>query len=109
MKDLLYFAGIYSWLTQIQNHPNSAINKELLKINKIEFTVCYPYLLDVFNELDSKNITDEIVKDILLIIESYAFRKILVDNTTQGLNKLFISLARDIKKKSHGKNNILIF
>ena len=33
LKDLLYFAGIYGWLTQIQNHPNSAINKELLKIN----------------------------------------------------------------------------
>ena len=107
LKDLLYFAGIYSWLTQIQNHPNSAINKELLKINKIEFTVCYPYLLDVFNELDSKNITDEIVKDILLIIESYAFRKILVDNTTQGLNKLFISLARDIKKEESWKEQYI--
>ncbi len=107
MKDLLFFAGIYSWLMQIQNHPNSAINKELLRLNRLEFTVCHPYLLDVFNELNSGNIDEETTKNVLITIESYAFRKILVDNTTQGLNKLFITLARDIKKEESWKENYI--
>lgn len=99
LQDLLFFAEIYSWLIQIQIHPNSAINKELSRLNRLEFTVCHPYFLDVFNDLNSRNIDEETTKHILTIIESYAFRKILVDNTTQGLNKLFVTLAKDIKKE----------
>jgi uncharacterized protein with ParB-like and HNH nuclease domain len=107
LQDLLFFAGIYSWLIQIQNHPNNAINKELIRLDRLEFTVCHPYLLDVFYELNSGNMDEETTKNVLIIIESYAFRKILVDNTTQGLNKLFISLARDIKKEESWKEQYI--
>lgn len=107
LKDLIFFAGIYSWLIQIQNHPNSTINKELRRLNKLEFTVCHPYLLDIFNELISENIDEETTNKSLIIIKSYAFRKILVDNTTQGLNKLFITLARDIKKEKSWKEQYI--
>jgi len=107
LQDLLFFSEIYSWLIQIQKHPNITINKELSRLNKLEFTVCHPYLLDVFNELNSGNIDEETTKSVLIIIESYAFRKILVDNTTQGLNKLFITLARDIKKEELWKEQYI--
>jgi len=107
LQDLLFFAGIYSWLIQIQKHPNSAINKELSRLNRLEFTVCHPYFLDVFNELNSGNIDEESTENVLIIIESYAFRKILVDNTTQGLNKLFITLAKDIKKEDSWKEQYI--
>jgi uncharacterized protein with ParB-like and HNH nuclease domain len=107
LQNLLFFSRIYSWLVQIQPYPNNAIDKELSRLNKLEFTVCHPYLLDVFYELDSKNINEDVVKNVLTIIESYAFRKILVDNTTQGLNKLFITLARDIKKEESWKSQYI--
>lgn len=107
LQDLLFFAEIYSWLIQIQNHPNSAINKELSRLNRLEFTVCHPYFLDVFNDLNSGSIDNETTKNILTTIESYAFRKILVDNTTQGLNKLFVTLAKDIKKEDSWKEQYL--
>jgi hypothetical protein len=48
-----------------------------------------------------------IVHEILLVIESYAFRKSLVDNTTQGLNKMFITFAKEIKKEESWKENYL--
>lgn len=107
LQDLLNFAGIYSWLVQIRNHPNVKIDIELSRLNKLEFTVCHPYLLDVFHEANEGNLDDEITKNVLTIIESYAFRKILVDNTTQGLNKLFVSLGRDIKKENSWKNQYI--
>ncbi|MFA6420451.1 MAG: DUF1524 domain-containing protein, partial [archaeon] len=44
---------------------------------------------------------------ILKIIESYAFRKMLVDNTTQGLNKLFVTISKEIKKEPAWKENYL--
>jgi uncharacterized protein with ParB-like and HNH nuclease domain len=107
LQDLLSFSEIYSWLVQIKNHSNNDINKELARLNKLEFTVCHPYLLDVFSELNNGSIDEETVKNVLIVIESYAFRKILVDNTTQGLNKLFITLARDIKKEALWKEQYI--
>lgn len=105
--DLIYFAEIYSWLVQIKTHSNVEINNFLKRLTKLEFTVCYPYLLDIFNDLHFKNLNDNTVMNILIIIESYAFRKIIVDNSTQGLNKLFVSLAKEIKKEANWENDYL--
>tara|TARA_Y100000310_G_C20656364_1_gene802183 strand:+ start:129 stop:2171 length:2043 start_codon:yes stop_codon:yes gene_type:complete len=107
LKDLLEFANIYSWFIQINNHPNQSVNEQLERLNKLEFTVCHPYLLDLFNDLKEKIVSEEIVKEILITIESYAFRKILVDNTTQGLNKMFITLSKEIKKEKSWKDEYL--
>ena len=106
-KDLLYFAKIYSILKQISEYENAGIDKRLKRLNKIEFSVCYPYLFDVFNDLSIGILDTNGVHEILWIIESYAFRKTLVDNTTQGLNKMFITLAKEIKKETLWKKNYL--
>lgn len=103
LNELKSFAEIYSWLVQIKDYKNNNVNKGLERIHKLEFTVCYPYLLDVFSDLNEGILSEKTVSDILTTIESYAFRKILVDNTTQGLNKLFIVLGRDIKKEESWK------
>jgi uncharacterized protein with ParB-like and HNH nuclease domain len=107
LQDLLIFSKIYSWLTQTQKHQDKHINHQLARLNKLEFTVCHPYLLDVFNDLRLDNINTENVKDILTVIESYAFRKILVDNTTQGINKMFVTLSKEIKKEESWKKQYL--
>ncbi len=107
LKDLLGFSKIYGWLLQINNHPNSAINKQLERLNKLEFTVAHSYLFDVFNDLTNNDISEKNVVEILKIIESYAFRKFLVDNTTQGLNKIFITLSKEIKKEKSWKEEYL--
>lgn len=51
LKDLLYFSEIYGWLVQINKYPNNIVNKKLERLNKLEFTVSHPYLMDVFNDL----------------------------------------------------------
>ncbi len=107
LQDLMFFAEIYSWLVQIQDHPSDDINKQLLRLNELEFTVCHPFLLDLFYEASLENIDEITVQKVLIEIESYAFRKIFVDNSTQGLNKLFITLAKDIKKEDAWKDEYL--
>lgn len=99
LKDLVKYSIFYSYLIQYQNYSEDGVNLRLERLRKLEFTVCYPYLLDVFSDLKENIFSTAVVVEILEIIESYAFRKILVNNTTQGLNKLFITLARDIKKE----------
>ena len=101
LEDLVKYSKIFGWFLQNNIHPNSKINTGLNRLKNLEFSVCYPYLFDVFTDLENKSIEAGQVLQILSIIESYAFRKLLVDNTTQGLNKLFITLARDIKKEQN--------
>jgi uncharacterized protein with ParB-like and HNH nuclease domain len=103
LKDLLDFAELYSWFVKIKEHKNIEINNKLVRLNKLEFTICYPYLFDIFNDVKLGNINEKNIVEILTIIESYAFRKILVDNTTQGLNKMFITLSKEIKKEESWK------
>lgn len=103
LKNLLDFAELFSWFVQIKEYKDLEINKKLARLNKLEFTICYPYLFDIFNDVKLGNINEKNIVEILTIIESYAFRKILVDNTTQGLNKMFITLSKEIKKEDSWK------
>lgn len=105
LEDLLKYANIYSSFIQTQKHRNEKINFCLYRLSRIEFTVCYPYLFDIFSDLENGDLNQDDIINILNIIESYSFRKILVDGTTQGLNKLFIILAKEIKKELTSKEN----
>ncbi|GAB4140412.1 MAG: DUF262 domain-containing protein [Patescibacteria group bacterium] len=107
LKDLVYFAEIYSFLVKIKNHPNLNLNARLERIEKLEFSVAHPYLLDLFFDLQKNILTETLVEEVLQTIESYAFRKILVDGTTQGLNKMFITLSKEIKKEGNWQENYL--
>ncbi|WP_198288751.1 DUF262 domain-containing protein [Leptospira vanthielii] len=107
LKDLIYYAGIYSKITQIESHEKIDINENLRNLNKIEFSVCIPFLFDLFTDFDKKIITEETIIEVLKTVESYAFRKMLVDNSTQGLNKLFVTLSRELKKHPQWKEQYL--
>jgi uncharacterized protein with ParB-like and HNH nuclease domain len=107
LEDLLKYATIYGSFIQTQKHKNEKISSCLARISRIEFTVCYPYLFDIFTDLENGDLNEDNIIDILNTIESYSFRKILVDGTTQGLNKLFITLAKEIKKELSSKEDYL--
>ena len=99
LQDLIYYAKIFSIIFQITKHKNSEINNCLQRLCELDFTVVDPYFLDVFADLDLGILSEENVIKIIKIIESFAFRKNFVENTTQGLNKFFVTLAKEIKKE----------
>jgi len=81
-------------------------NIELEKrINKLEVRVSYPFLLEVFNDYAEDILKKEYVIEILKIVESFAFRRIITDLPTNALNKIFQVLGRDIKKVENYKEN----
>ena len=107
LKDLLRFAEKYSWLVQINEHSDKELNKRLARLNELNFTVIHPYLLDVFDDLEKKSLSEKTVIKILETIESYVIRKTLVDNSTQGLNKMFPGLPKEIKREEEWENKYL--
>ena len=107
LQDLIYYAKIFSIIFQITKHKNSEINNCLKRFCELDFSVAVPYFLDIFTDLDLRILSEENVIKIIKIIESFAFRKNFVENTTQGLNKFFVTLAKEIKKEKAWQENYL--
>jgi uncharacterized protein with ParB-like and HNH nuclease domain len=98
LQEVLQYAQVYSYFIRQNNNPSKAIDERLDRLFRLEFKVAWPFLFDVFELLEQNILIEKDVVNIIQLIESYAFRKIMVNNTTQGLNKLFLILAKEIRK-----------
>jgi len=104
-EELLRFAKYYSYIINSDYKNNDVpeekikkINEYLSYLNTLEVTVSYPFLLEVFNDFETEKIIniDEFL-EVLKIIESYIFRRIICDLPANSLNKIFVSLGKEIK------------
>jgi len=103
LKELLKFSSYYKRIAFSQD-DNPKINKILKRLNKLDVTVSYPFLLEIFNYNENGVInTDELI-NILYIIESYAFRRLICSVPTNALNKVFMTLGKDIKRHADFKS-----
>ncbi len=105
LKDLLYFAKIYHYFIG-ENHNDSKINERLKNFRTLDNTTAYPYFLAIFDKFQQGELSLEIVREILAVLESVIFRKMVTTGTTQGWNKVFPLLQRDIENeiKKNGVN-----
>jgi len=106
LKELLKFSEYYRKIV-FSKEEDSEINNLLKRINKLEVSVSYPFLLEVFNDFSENVLKKEDVIEILQILESFAFRRLITDLPTNALNKIFMILGRDIKKVENYKDNYL--
>ncbi|MGL4759579.1 MAG: DUF262 domain-containing protein, partial [Patescibacteria group bacterium] len=104
LHELLNTSVLYGSIVGIKEYENTKIKDQLNQLQNLEFTVANPFLLDLFVDLRDQLITtDQAVKVINTLI-SHTFRKLLVDNSTQGFNKFYMILAREIKKNDYWKD-----
>jgi len=112
-EELLRFAKYYSYIINSDYKTNDVpeekikkINEYLSYLNTLEVTVSYPFLLEVFNDFETEKIIniDEFL-EVLKIIESYIFRRIICDLPANSLNKIFMSLGKEIKNYIDYKSN----
>ena len=96
---------------------NASIRKELQYISRLEINVAFPFLLQVFEDVDNGITNNEALLKILKLIQSYTWRRFIVGLPTNALNKIFMTLYSEvdieeyfesvakalIKKKGSGK------
>jgi hypothetical protein len=105
LRELLMFSEHYNCIISA-SHPNKNINELLVYLNKLDMTVAYPFFLEVFNDYYiDKIITDDNLLSVLLIIESFIVRRLICEVPTNALNKIFMTLGKDIKLFSDYKDN----
>ncbi len=68
-------------------------------IKTLEVNVVYPFLLKVYHDYEQHILVLEDFVAILWLIESYVFRRLICGIPTQGLNKVFAVLAKEVDKE----------
>jgi Uncharacterized conserved protein len=97
LEDLLVFSTYYKKII-FSKDDDKEISKCLKYINDIGISVCYPFLLEVYDDYAKGLIVKKDLLEILEIIKSFAFRRLICDVPTNALNKIFMTLGRNIKK-----------
>lgn len=100
LKDMLTFSHYYNKILT-NNLGLEAANEIIKRINSLEVTVLYPFLMEVLDDYDKNILNNEDLIEILLVLESYIFRRTMCGVATNSLNKVFMNLGKEIKKHSN--------
>jgi uncharacterized protein with ParB-like and HNH nuclease domain len=104
--DLLKYSKYYKKIINL-NQSVDKISLLLNKINRLESIVSYPFIMEVFDDEREKIINENDVESILLIVINFVYRRLICDVPSNALNKIFMVMARDIKKYEDYKDNYL--
>jgi len=95
LKNLLYNAEIYSKFLFL-DYKNRKINQLVKELKDLKVTVAFPYLLSLFGDKLENIIDDEILEKCLELIKNYIFRRLICEYSTNTLNKVFMSLQKEL-------------
>ncbi len=90
------FAGYYDHLLRPENEKSIRIRDALKRLNILEFSTGYPFLLAMFETRYLNEISEADFIDGLQILENYIIRRYLCAEPTNYLNKVFPSLWKFI-------------
>ena len=95
------YAGYYNKLLNPQNEDDKNISLKLENIKSLEVNVSYPFFLKIYKDYNDKIIDKEKFIYIIDLIESFVFRRFICDVPTNAMNKIFMSLYRQIDKNNY--------
>lgn len=100
LEDMLTFSQYYNKILTNSVGLESA-NVIIKRINSLEVTVLYPFLMEVLSDYYNNILSDDNLIEILLVLESYIFRRIMCGVAPNALNKVFMNLGKEIKRYSN--------
>ncbi len=80
---------------------DSNLRRELEYISRLEINVSYPFLLQVFEDLENGIIDSKTLLNVLKLIQSYTWRRFVVGLPTNALNKIFMTLYSEIDHEDY--------
>ena len=94
-------ALFYNKLINPQNEKDEDISKELSNIKLMEVNVAYPFLMNVYKDYTDEKINKQTFIDILLLLQSYVWRRFILDLSRNLLNRIFASLYSKIDHNNY--------
>lgn len=104
LVDILAYAKWYEILLK-GNTQNKALDACIYRLNHLETTVTRPFFLEVLRLYSEDKLSIDEVADIFLTTENYLFRRTICNIPTNALNKIFLTLNREIIRYDDTSNN----
>lgn len=101
LEKIALFAGYYAKLIRPDEEPKNNLRSRLTRLNRIEVTVAYPFLLNVYHDYSTAIISEEEFSECLDILENYLIRRFVCGVPTYGLNKIFPPLYSQAKQSDN--------
>jgi uncharacterized protein with ParB-like and HNH nuclease domain len=101
LQEIKEFSYYYNKLLNPINETDIQIQLELKYISRLDNQVGLPFLLPVYDDFSKGKISKDIFIQILRLIQSYIWRRFLLNLPTAALNKIFLSLYGEIKKDDY--------
>lgn len=101
LNELKEFSYHYSKLINPFKEPIPEIRRELQYIQRLEVNISYPFLLPVMEDHRAGVLTKEDLIEILKLIQSYTWRRFIVNSPTGVLNKMFMTLYTEVNRSEY--------
>jgi hypothetical protein len=92
LQFLVRYAVYYAKLLRPDEEPNLSIRQRMHRLNRIEVTTAYPFLLKVYDDYAAGTVSAEEFQEILDVLENFLIRRFVCGMGTNQLNKLFPNL-----------------
>ena len=100
VKDVYKYAQYFVNIA-FEQEKNPDIKEVLKDINILKVDVAYPFLLEVYDDYVNEKLTRSDFLTILRLVESYVFRRAICGIPTNGMNKMFATLAKEVVKEHY--------
>lgn len=94
---LLEFARYYCCMA-LGTEKDSDLARAFHDIRELRADVCYPMLMELYRDYEQHRLGKEEFVEILLLVESYVFRRAICDIPTNSLRQTFATFCRKLKK-----------
>ena len=111
LVDLLKYSKIYNKILTCST-AYSGINVILKRLNTLDMTVSYPFLLALFDYAQETDIQEGDMINTLSCIETYLVRRLICGIPTNALNKIFCTLHKDVlrmKRDTDSYSSVVIY
>ncbi|MBD2354360.1 DUF262 domain-containing protein [Tolypothrix sp. FACHB-123] len=98
LKQVIEFADYYRKIHFPHTEQELRLKKWFVRFKRLEFTTCYPLLLNLYHDYTNKAISITEFEQALKYIESYFVRRLLCGMPSNVLDKVFNNLYREIKE-----------
>ena len=100
VSDIHRYSEFYVRL-RLGKEPNTKLREAFKRISTLKVIVSYPFLLPIYNDYEDGLIDNEEFLSIILLVESYVFRRAICGIPTNSLNKTFATFYKGVKKESY--------
>lgn len=101
LEEIKIFSNFYNKLLNPKNEKDLDIQRHLKFINRLEINVSYPFLLQVYNDYERKEIDKNVFIEVLELVQSFTWRRFILGLGTNALNKIFMRMYEDIDKTNY--------